>query len=662
MARLQVTEAVVNVTFDRTLLYSVDPRAFGGSNESDASWEMVFVHPEEPLEDTLSSYCPQQGLDRASCCLLRSNIEDLIARDWGCTFEHSSDSALHNATTASQYVDLAFVINGVTQLLVVLPSQDVAVEVVRFCRQWPLTRDDCSKVAELVLDKVSESPAFQGHAQRAADRSSLLITSPVAYASYAIGERVDIEMNWTQIAAHRAHERVCLYIDNDRKPSYCGRIPLETELAFGSSLIASGRHEIYVMPEQTKLVSPVQTNSCGDKQDDILAAVYITIGSATVELRALDIAVHNDESTYLNVQIQTTRFNILDPSRRLCVFHNGDFQCLEPRRVFVERRDLNASRLMVIRAPIFPASDGPHQLSFRLLDEDKRCFAKTKVPVSFSVKLEDGKQPLPLDPGYFLDLSISTPQRPRVCHPDLLTSPLSWVCSLWRHEWGLRSLNGEDGVLEAVFHHIGERHRYALSIVDSDDGDNQASNTLYWQETYNWTRLTLLKPHALDLMSLMGRNSVPKEIDLLSVDMQFNGFWLLDALDCSIVSPRVIIMRINSHISPEHQVAVKYDATREWDGVSDYYGASVGAVAFWAEENGFSLVYCESRGVSCILVRTDALGAISNLSALLPAPELYAPPNIDGRGKKYEPNAEPSDAWDLLQERRRHRVFFSNER
>lgn len=648
MATLQITEAVVNVTFDRTLLYSVDPRAFGGLNESDASWEPVYVHPAEPLDDALSSYCPQHGLDQAACCLLRSNIEDLVARDWGCTIEPSSDSVPHSNVTAPQSIDLAFVINGVTRLLLVLPSQDVAVEVVRFCRQWLLTRDDCSKVTELVLDKVSESPAFQGHEQRAAERSSLMITSPVAYASYAIGERVDIEMNWTQRAAHRVHERVCLYIDNEQKPSYCGQIPLETELAFGSSLIASGRHDIYVMPESSKLVSPVQISSCKDKQDDILAAVHIAIEPATVELRAMDIAVHNDESTYLNVQIQTTRFNLLDPSRHLCVFHNGDFQCLEPRRVFIERRDLNASRLMVIRAPIFPASDGPHLLSFLLLDEDKRCFAKTKVPVSFSVKLEDGKQPLPLDPDYFLDLSTGTPQRPRVCPQALQTSLLSWVCNLWRHEWGLRSPNGEDGVLEAVFHHIGEDHRYALSIVDSDDDGNQASSTLYWQETYNWTRLTLLKPHALDLMPLMIQHSVPKEIDLLSVEMQFNGFWVLDALDSGVVSPRVIIVRINSHIPPEHRVAVKFDATREWDGVSDYYGASVGAVAFWAQENGFSLVYCESRGVSCVLVRDDALGAVSNLASLLPAAELHAPPNIDGRGKKFESNAEPSDAWEWL--------------
>lgn len=647
MATLQVTEAVVNVTLDRTLLYSVDPRAFGGLNESDASWEMVSVRPEEPLENVLASYCPHHGLDQASCCLLRSNIEDLIARDWGCVFEPSSNAAFHHNATWSQYIELAFVINGVTRLLLVLPSQDVAVEVVRFCRQWILTRDDCGRVTELVLDNVSEIPAFQGHAQRAAKKSSLMITSPVAYASYAIGERVDIGMNWTQIAAHRAHERVCLYIDNERKPSYCGRIPLETELAFGSSLIASGRHEIYVMPESS-MASPVQSDSCRDKQEDILAAVHIMIEPATVELRAMDIAVHNDESTYLNVQIQTTRFNILDPSRHLCVFHNGDFQCLEPRRVFVERRDLNASRVMIIRAPVFPASDGPHLLSVLLLDENKRCFAKTKAPISFSVKLEDGKQSLPLDPDYFLDLSISTPQRPRVCPQDLQTGPLSWVCNLWRHEWGLHSLNGEDGVLEAVFHHIGERHRYALSIVDSVEDDNQASNTLYWHETYNWTRLTLLRPHTLDLLSLMGWNSVPKEIDLLSVDMQFNGFWILEALDSSVVSPRVIVMRINSHISPEHRVVVKYDATREWDGVSDYYGASVGAVTFWAEQNGFSLVYCESRGVSCVLVRDDALGAFTNLSSLLPAAELYAPPNIDGQGKTFEANTEPIDSWEWL--------------
>jgi FkbM family methyltransferase len=71
--------------------------------------------------------------------------------------------------------------------------------------------------------------------------------------------------------------------------------------------------------------------------------------------------------------------------------------------------------------------------------------------------------------------------------------------------------------------------------------------------------------------------------------------------------PRVVVVEINSHIPGDQAITVPYNASAQWDG-SQYFGMSVGALHRLAASANYTMVYCESHGVNCFLVHNAALG------------------------------------------------------
>jgi hypothetical protein len=96
--------------------------------------------------------------------------------------------------------------------------------------------------------------------------------------------------------------------------------------------------------------------------------------------------------------------------------------------------------------------------------------------------------------------------------------------------------------------------------------------------------------------SLFEQHGVPREYDLLSVDIDYNDFWVWRAIDERSFSARIVVAEVNSHVPPGDARTVPYQADAVWDGETRYQGASVAAFAALARSKGYSLVYCESRG------------------------------------------------------------------
>lgn len=93
-----------------------------------------------------------------------------------------------------------------------------------------------------------------------------------------------------------------------------------------------------------------------------------------------------------------------------------------------------------------------------------------------------------------------------------------------------------------------------------------------------------------------------EEVDLLSVDIDYNDYWLWKAIDC--ISPRVVVVEYNASWPPPAAVTVPYDPDRHWDG-SSYFGASIGALAALGEQKGYKLVGCSLSGVNAFFIRDD---------------------------------------------------------
>lgn len=104
---------------------------------------------------------------------------------------------------------------------------------------------------------------------------------------------------------------------------------------------------------------------------------------------------------------------------------------------------------------------------------------------------------------------------------------------------------------------------------------------------------------ANDLIRLV---NLPSEIDLLSIDVDGQDYWVLAALDA--VSPRVLVIEYNARFVPPIRHVVPYDANWRWDG-SDYYGASLQSLTDLAEKKGYRLVACSMNGGNAFFVRVD---------------------------------------------------------
>lgn len=177
------------------------------------------------------------------------------------------------------------------------------------------------------------------------------------------------------------------------------------------------------------------------------------------------------------------------------------------------------------------------------------------------------------------------------------------------------SQNGEDGVLKAIFDMVGETNRY---YVEFGAGNGDECNTRHLREYFNWSGLLMdagrenqnINLHREFITSqninfLFQKYSVPKEFDLLSIDIDFNDWHIWHALDISY-RPRVVVIEYNGSHPPDQDRVVRYDPNELWDG-TDYYGASILALFRLGSHKGYSLVYAESKGVNLFFIRNDII-------------------------------------------------------
>jgi hypothetical protein len=195
------------------------------------------------------------------------------------------------------------------------------------------------------------------------------------------------------------------------------------------------------------------------------------------------------------------------------------------------------------------------------------------------------------------------------------------------------SQNGEDGILLYLFSRIGATDR---RFVEIGIGDGSECNTANLALTFGWrgllveadptlaerargfyaSRPTLrtsglrveqarVEPETID--ELLRRFDVQGELDLLSVDIDGNDYWVWEA--ATAISPRVVVIEYNASFGSTRSVTVPYK--RGFDRYAEhasgfYHGASLRALDSLARRKGYVLAGCDSRGSNAFFVRGDA--------------------------------------------------------
>ena len=93
------------------------------------------------------------------------------------------------------------------------------------------------------------------------------------------------------------------------------------------------------------------------------------------------------------------------------------------------------------------------------------------------------------------------------------------------------------------------------------------------------------------------------EIDLLSIDIDGNDYWIWDAIEC--ISPRIVVIETNVKFGM-HSIVVPYDEDYMYPGLHpQYLGASPVAMTKLARKLGYRLVGANRFGFNAFYIRND---------------------------------------------------------
>jgi hypothetical protein len=220
------------------------------------------------------------------------------------------------------------------------------------------------------------------------------------------------------------------------------------------------------------------------------------------------------------------------------------------------------------------------------------------------------------------------------------------LCAQWRKgavrcqftdvEFSSYSQNGEDGILLYIFCRIGTLNKTVVEVCAGDGMECNAANLVinhgwrgllfdgdaalidrgkrfYSQRTNSW-RLHRLGPilvqawiTAETINDLIAANGVSGEIDLLSIDMDGNDFWIWKAISC--ISPRVVVAEYNNRFPIDRCLTVPYDPnfaladpSPESDG---YFGASLSALHLLGRSKGYRLIGANGPNTNAFFMRDD---------------------------------------------------------
>jgi hypothetical protein len=215
-----------------------------------------------------------------------------------------------------------------------------------------------------------------------------------------------------------------------------------------------------------------------------------------------------------------------------------------------------------------------------------------------------------------------------------------------RHaEFRVFSQWGEDGCIQHLIRHVPIARKV---FVEFGVQDYTESNTRFLLVNDNWSGLVIdggaenieairrsddywrhnLKAECAfitreNIDSLIKGAGLDGDIGLLSVDIDGNDYWVLEAITC--VQPRLLITEYNARFGPEAAVTVPYSANFQRTAAHHsniYYGASLAALASLAARKGYDLVGCNAAGNNAFFVRRDvrpaSLPALTVRDAFVP--------------------------------------------
>jgi hypothetical protein len=195
-----------------------------------------------------------------------------------------------------------------------------------------------------------------------------------------------------------------------------------------------------------------------------------------------------------------------------------------------------------------------------------------------------------------------------------------------RFGYKVYSQNDEDGIIEEIFNRIGLTNKKFVEFGIQNGLECNSHFLLHKGWSGLWIegskkyvdearghfstvvengRLAILNAFitAANINQLIGETgNITGEIDLLSIDIDGNDYWVWEAINC--IKPRVVVIEYNAKFPPGHEWIMRYDEDHVWNG-DDEQGASLKSLELLGERLGFQLVGTNYNGVNAFFVKKE---------------------------------------------------------
>lgn len=195
------------------------------------------------------------------------------------------------------------------------------------------------------------------------------------------------------------------------------------------------------------------------------------------------------------------------------------------------------------------------------------------------------------------------------------------------HRFGAKvfSQNEEDGIIAEVFKRVGEGPRTFIEFgvetglqcntiklllegwrglwLEGSGADTaEIRRTLGAYLGNGALTVTEAMVSAENVNELFAKAGFRDEIGVLSIDIDFNDYWVWKAVD--VVKPRLVVIEYHATLKPPMSLTVPYQPAKRWDG-SNYFGASLEALVKLGRAKGYRVVGCNFSGTNAFFVRDD---------------------------------------------------------
>ncbi len=246
----------------------------------------------------------------------------------------------------------------------------------------------------------------------------------------------------------------------------------------------------------------------------------------------------------------------------------------------------------------------------------------------------------------------------------------------------IHSQAGEDGILAKVFEVIRPTRRFAVEFGAGDgvmfsnvrrlfvsrgwgglliEGDEKRANQC--KESYRGisnVRTVQAWVFPANVESLFEENDVPRDLDLLVIDVDSNDWYIWRAIHD--YRPKVVMIEYNGLFPPPQKMVIGFHPLTYWSERDYHFGASIQSLYELGRRKGYDLIGTDSRGYNLFFVDRQYYGRFG-LSDNSPA-ALYRPNNfrLSYSLEDLRRGTRPAPAPDIVMDEVRIRKKFCLDR